>query len=216
MFCIKTFQVNPLQENCFIVNDETSECVIIDCGAYYEDEQLAIKQYIIDNKLTPVHLLCTHGHFDHIFGNTFVHNLWGLEPKIHFADASFLENFREQCNNFGIPINTDNTIIPIGKHLHDGDIISFGKHHLHITHTPGHSPGSIFLFCKEENIAFSGDTLFHMSVGRTDLPGGSWDQLMKSIESKIKCLPLNTRIYPGHGPQTTISEEFLVNPYLVK
>lgn len=213
MLNIKTFQVNPLQENCYIVSDESGECVIIDCGAYYDAEREAVANHIRQHHLSPVHLLCTHGHFDHTFGNDTIYALFGLMPEIHAADAPFIENLSDQCAAMNIGMSYDRPSPPIGHLLSDGDDIGFGSHTLRVIHTPGHSPGGVLFHCETEHVVFTGDTLFRMSVGRTDLPGGSWPQLMKSLHDKVAPLPADTIAYPGHGPATRIGDETTMNPY---
>ena len=189
MMIIKTFEVNPLQENCYVVSDETQDCVIIDCGAYYDAERQAIVNYIRDN---------------HTFG---------LKPEIHADDASMISDLTKQCEQMGLGLSFDKPSPPVGHHLEDGEDIVFGTHILKVIHTPGHSKGGVVLYCEAEKTLFTGDTLFRMSVGRTDLPGGSWGELMDSLEEKIATLPKDTTAYPGHGPKTLLSEEFSMNPY---
>jgi glyoxylase-like metal-dependent hydrolase (beta-lactamase superfamily II) len=213
MMIIKTFEVNPLQENCYVVSDETQDCVIIDCGAYYDAERQAIVNYIRDNQLNPTHLLCTHGHFDHNFGNDTIYHTFGLKPEIHADDASMISDLTKQCEQMGLGLSFDKPSPPVGHHLEDGEDIVFGTHILKVIHTPGHSKGGVVLYCEAEKTLYTGDTLFRMSVGRTDLPGGSWGELMDSLEEKIATLPKDTTAYPGHGPKTLLSEEFSMNPY---
>ena len=210
---IKTFQVNPLQENCYVVSDDTKACVIIDCGAYYDTERQAITNYIRDNELTPTHLLCTHGHFDHNVGNDTIFSEFGLKPEIHADDAALIADVAEQCEMMGMGMDYDRPSPPIGHYLEDGEIISFGNHSFKVIHTPGHSKGGVVFYYEAEKTLFTGDTLFRMSVGRTDLPGGSWAELMDSLEEKIATLPKDTIAYPGHGPKTLLAEEFSMNPY---
>jgi glyoxylase-like metal-dependent hydrolase (beta-lactamase superfamily II) len=210
---IKTFVVNQLQENCYVVSDATREAVIIDCGAYYDTERTAIVNYLRDNDLTPRHLLCTHGHFDHAFGIDTIFKEFGLHPEIHEADRHLVEDMDEQYRSMmGLPYHHDS--VPVEHCLADGDIITFGTHRLRVIHVPGHSPGGLVFWCETEKTAFTGDTVFRMSVGRTDLPGGSWQQLMQSLRHLAALLPGDTRLYPGHGPITTMDDERSYNPYL--
>ena len=210
---IKTFAVNPLQENCYVVSDDTKACIIIDCGAFYITERQAIVNHINENNLKPAHLLCTHGHFDHVFGNDTIFEAYGLKPEIHTDDASLITDVAKQCEMMGMGLDYDRTTPPIGHYLANDEEISFGSHTLKVIHTPGHSKGGVVFYCETEKILFSGDTLFRMSVGRTDLPGGSWTELMDSLDEKIATLPKDTVVYPGHGPKTLLSEEFSMNPY---
>ena len=213
MLNIKKFIVNPIQENCFVVSDETRECVIIDCGAVYADEYDAISRYINEEKLNPVHLLCTHGHIDHVMGNGFVSQTYGIKPEIHAGDEYLITNLREQARSM-VGMDYADYIPPVGKYLSETDVINFGSHTLEIIHTPGHTPGGIVFHCKEEKVAFTGDTLFNMSVGRTDFPGGSWMQLMDSLKRMKDRLAPETALYSGHGNQTTMEYEMKWNPYL--
>lgn len=201
-----------LQENCYIISDETKECVICDCGAYYPAERAAIVDYIRDNGLTPVHLLCTHGHIDHNFGNNTIFDKFGLKPEVHNEDQYLMDMLAEQAEAL-VGITLDYAMPPVGKYFGDGDEITFGSHRLKVIETPGHSKGSVFFYCPEESMALSGDTLFRNSIGRTDYLGGSMFQIIQSLRM-ICQLPDNTVVYPGHGPQTTIGTELSGNPYL--
>ena len=209
---IQRFECNMLQENCYIISDETKECVICDCGAYYPAERAAIVDYIRDNGLTPVHLLSTHGHIDHNFGNNTIFDEFGLKPEVHKEDQHLMDMLAEQAEAL-VGITLDYAMPPVGKYFGDGDEITFGSHRLKVIETPGHSKGSVFFYCPEEVIALSGDTLFRNSIGRTDYLGGSMFQIIQSLRM-ICQLPDNTVVYPGHGPQTTIGTELSSNPYL--
>ena len=212
-FNIKTFVVNPLQENCYVVSDETKEAVIIDCGAFFEEERHAIVNYIRGNELKPVHLLCTHAHFDHVFGVDTIYQAFGLKPEMHSEDKFLYDAASEQAAQM-MGIENSIQMPPTNSFLNDGDIIRFGNHQLQVLHAPGHSPGGVLFYCKEEKTLFSGDTLFRMSVGRTDLPGGSWEQLINSMANVVAKLPADTIVYTGHGPKTCIGDEMRMNPYL--
>ncbi|MDY3842241.1 MAG: MBL fold metallo-hydrolase [Prevotella sp.] len=212
MLTIQRFECNMLQENCYIISDETKECVICDCGAYYPAERAAIVDYIRDNGLTPVHLLSTHGHIDHNFGNNTIFDEFGLKPEVHKEDQHLMDMLAEQAEAL-VGITLDYAMPPVGKYFGDGDEITFGSHRLKVIETPGHSKGSVFFYCPEEAIALSGDTLFRNSIGRTDYLGGSMFQIIQSLRM-ICQLPDNTVVYPGHGPQTTIGTELSSNPYL--
>ena len=212
MLTIQRFECNMLQENCYIISDETKECVICDCGAYYPAERAAIVDYIRDNGLTPVHLLSTHGHIDHNFGNNTIFDEFGLKPEVHKEDQHLMDMLAEQAETL-VGITLDYAMPPVGKYFGDGDEITFGSHRLKVIETPGHSKGSVFFYCPEEAIALSGDTLFRNSIGRTDYLGGSMFQIIQSLRM-ITQLPDDVVILPGHGDKTTIGLELASNPYL--
>lgn len=209
---IKTIPCNMLDENCYIVSDETKECMIIDCGAFSEIEQRAISDYINTEGLKPVLYVLTHGHFDHTMGSKWVHDTYGLQPTICERDAELYKNFKEDvASMIGYQVEYDLPII--GRCLNDGDIVTFGNSTFKVINTPGHSKGSVVFYNKENNVAFTGDTLFRGSIGRTDLPGGSMFQMINSLRL-LEQLPDETTIYPGHGPETTMKLEGATNPYL--
>ena len=211
-FKVQRFECNMLQENCYVVSDETRECVIIDCGAFYPEEKKEILEYIRDNNLTPKHLLATHGHLDHNFGNQFILDEFGLKVEIHRDDEDFITHSEEQAEKF-FGLMSFGKLPEAGRLLTGSDAIHFGNHRFSIIETPGHSRGGVFYYCKEENVCFSGDSLFRGSIGRTDLNGGSMFMLIQSLRS-ISQLPDDTIVLPGHGPQTTIGTEVATNPFL--
>ena len=195
MLNIKRFICNMLQENCYVANDETRECIIVDCGAFYPEERTTIVQYI-----------------DHNFGNETLFKEFGLKPEVHHKDKPLMDNLAQQAERI-TGIKPTNEFPSVEKYLNDDDKITFGTHTFTIIATPGHSPGGVFYYCAEEHLAFSGDTLFHYSVGRTDFDGGNMFQLIQSLRV-VSQLPDNTIIFPGHGDQTTIGAEVAGNPYL--
>lgn len=212
MLEIKRFTVNPLSENTYVVSDNTKECVIIDCGAYTNTEKQAILSYIKSKKLIPKHLLQTHGHLDHCIGNYAIFEEYGILPEVHINEKMLIEKLDLQSELiFGESLQTafPDTI----KYFTDKDIISFGEHRFSIIETPGHSPGGVMFYCKEEQLAFSGDTLFKGSIGRTDFMGGSMFQIIQSLRM-ISQMEDETKIYPGHGEETTIGYECCTNMYL--
>ena len=212
MFKVQRFECNMLQENCYVVCDDTRECVIIDCGAFYPEEKKEILEYIRDNNLTPKHLLATHGHLDHNFGNQFILDEFGLKVEIHRDDEDFITHSEEQAEKF-FGLMSFGRLPEVGRLLTGSDTIHFGNHRFSIIETPGHSRGGVFYYCKEENVCFSGDSLFRGSIGRTDLNGGSMFMLIQSLRSILQ-LPDDTIVLPGHGPQTTIGTEVATNPFL--
>ena len=212
MIEIKRLVCNMVQENTYIVSDETREAVIIDCGAFYDAERRAVVNYIKDNALKPKHLLGTHGHFDHNFGNDTIYQEFGLKPEVAAEDEDMM-NLREQVKAM-MGIEYEFEVPPIGRLIASGDIISFGSHQLKALPTPGHTRGSMTFYCEAEQTAFTGDTLFQMSVGRTDFEGGSWNEMLNSLTHVLGVLPAETKVYPGHGEPTTIGYERLYNPYM--
>ena len=212
MLNIKTFSFNLLQENTYVVSDDSRECVIIDCGAYYHAERTALVDYINTNQLKPVHLLCTHGHFDHNFGINTVYDTWGLKPEISADDEWLISDLSGQFEAMaGIKLHWK---FPEPGHFFTPDeIIRIGSHEFQILRTPGHTPGGVTFYCAEEKAAFTGDTLFRMSIGRTDFERGSYDDMLNSLTKVLAQLPADTTVYPGHGPKTNIGEETKYNPY---
>lgn len=212
MLRIQTFEVNPLHENCYVINDETKECVIIDCGALTEAEQNAVIAYINDEGLKPVHNLGTHGHLDHHFGDAAILSVFNLQPEVAEGDKVLMQHPREAAlQMLGMDLNID---LPTGNlKLTENEEVKFGSHTFKIIRTPGHSPGSVSFYCAEENVLFTGDTLFKGSIGRTDFPGGSMFQIISSLR-ELAQLPDKTIVYPGHGPQTSIGFELAHNPYM--
>ena len=209
---IKRFEFNMFPVNCYVLWDDTKEAVVIDPGCFYEEEKQALKKFILTNELNVKHLLNTHLHLDHIFGNPFMLKEFGLSAEANKADEYWIDEAPKQSRMFGFQLQEEP--VPLGKYLHDGDIITFGHTKLEAIHVPGHSPGSTVYYCKEEKIAFGGDVLFRGSIGRTDLPGGNYNQLITGIREKLFRLPEDTVIYSGHGPSTTIGFEKKQNPYL--
>lgn len=213
MLNIKTFAFNLLQENTYVVSDDTLDCVIIDCGAYYDDERKALTDYISSQGLKPRHLLATHGHWDHNLGNDTVYKTYGLQVEAAKEDDFIITDIPRNFQSIiGAPLRRQYPAV--GRFFGPDETIRFGHHSLQVLKTPGHSPGSVVFYCAEEHIAFTGDTLFHMSVGRTDFEGGSYEALMNSLANVLAKLPSETVILPGHGPQSTIADELRYNPYL--
>ena len=203
-----------LQENCYIVSDETKEAVVIDCGALFQSEQRALLEYVKQEQLTLKHLIATHGHVDHHFGDALLWQEYQLKVEVPAADEPLMAKLNEQSMLFcGEALHTPMPLV--GKYLQFTDVITFGSHLLTLIPTPGHTPGSVFFYCEEENVAFSGDTLFRMSIGRTDFELGDYNAIIRSLASLKTILPPSTTIFPGHGPQTTLAEEIQCNPYLI-
>lgn len=212
MMNIRRFVCNMLQENCYVVSDDTRECVIIDCGAFYPEERTAIVDYIRTNQLTPTHLLATHGHLDHNFGNNTIFEEFGLKPEASEQDEYLMNSLVRQGEAmYGLRLEYD--FPSVENYLQANQIVTFGNHKLRVLTTPGHSRGCICFVCDAEKVVFTGDTLFRMSIGRTDFEGGSTQQIIDSLHRLAK-LPDETIVYPGHGPQSTIGDEKKYNPYM--
>jgi len=210
---IKLFTVNPLGENTYIVHDETAEAVIIDCGAFFEKEKQAIEEYLTDNHLHLVTHLLTHTHFDHCLGARFIYDHYGLEPRCSAEDQPLYEHIDEQARSMtGDILRAEKT--PVGEAITADSIITFGNHKFTVIPCPGHTPGGLCFYCAEEKVLFSGDSLFHMSIGRTDFVGGNHWQLISALKQLLKNLPDDVTIYPGHGPSTNVLFERTNNPYL--
>lgn len=204
MITIHTLTFNPFSENSYILSDETGECVIIDPGCSTSSEQQELLEYVQNKGLKPLKLLNTHCHIDHVFGNQFVADQWKLGLEIHQSDVTVLKSFAAVCQMYGFPGGSQ----PEPAHfLNDGDAISFGNSKLEVRFTPGHSPGSVSFYNADQKFVISGDVLFQGSIGRTDLPGGDFATLEKSIRTKLYTLPDDVTVFPGHGPSTTICWE---------
>lgn len=208
---VKVFQFNPIGENTYIAYDETKECVIIDAGCFYPDEKEELLNFILDNDLVVKHLLNTHLHFDHVFGNGFIYDQFKLKTQANQADEFLLETLPAQMQMFGFkPIEE---LPNIGKYLNENDVVEFGNQRFVALAVPGHSPGSLAFYSEKGKCVFVGDALFRSSIGRTDLPQGNYDQLITAIKEKLFTLPIETVVYSGHGPATTIGEEIKNNPF---
>lgn len=213
MLHIRKFTFNPFQENTFIIWGDTKECAIIDPGCYRPDEKTQLADFIATNGLTPVKLLNTHCHIDHVFGNAFVSKTYNLMPVMHIDDMPVLKSATAYGNVMGMDMEAP----PIPTtFLNVNEPITFGDITLRILFTPGHAPGHVSFYHKESNSVFSGDVLFQGSVGRFDLPGGSYEVLIESIKTQLLTLPDNTTVYCGHGPETSIGRERVSNPFVLE
>ena len=212
MLKVKVFTFSPVQENTYILYNEHNKAIIIDPGCYFTAEQETLKNFINDTQLEPVRLLNTHCHLDHVFGNKWVHETWGLELWLHAGEEPVLKLAPLSGEKWGLPFQ--NYTGPL-HFLEEGDTILLGDDELKVIPAPGHSPASICFYCEKQNLLIGGDVLFRESIGRTDLPGGDHDTLLKSIREKLFVLPNNVVVYPGHGIPTTIGYEKEHNPFLI-
>ncbi len=198
--------VGPLEVNCYIVADEkTKDAVVIDPG----DDAEEILKIIREKGLKVRYIVNTHAHFDHVGANARIKQTTGAQILLHQADAQLLRMSAEQAVMFGMKAASSP---PADRHVQDGDLIEAGEVSLKVLHTPGHSPGGICL--AEQGIVFTGDALFEGSVGRSDLFGGDMKTLISAIKNKLMSLPDETRVFPGHGPHSTIGAERKENPFL--
>lgn len=207
---LASFVFNDFQENTYVLHDETKECIIIDPGCNNDIEKIRLKEYIIARELTPVKLVNTHCHIDHILGNKFIADTYNLELIAHAGEQVVLDHAMQVAQMYGIHfVGSPN----IKETLDEGDELSFGNQKLKVLFTPGHSPASISFYHSESKTLIAGDVLFKGSIGRTDLPGGDHETLLKMIREKFFSLPDDTMVYPGHGPSTLIGEEKRNNPF---
>ena len=211
MIQVKSFTCNPYQENCYLLFDETHECVIIDPGMYTGDEQNALLKFIAENKLKPVLLLNTHCHIDHVLGNKFVYDTYGLLPRFHEGELPVLIAVVSYAPQMGIRYE----VSPLPEvYLEAAGSVEFGNSKLELIFAPGHSPAHLCFYGEDDQFLIGGDVLFYQSIGRTDLPGGNHTQLLKNIREKLFVLPDECTVYPGHGPATSIGLEKKNNPFL--
>lgn len=208
---IKSFTFNMFSENTYVLYDSSNECVIVDPGCFDPHEFEILQNFIADNNLIPVKLLYTHCHIDHVLGNYRVCNAYNMTSWCHALEVPQWLAIPTYAPMYGFP-NLDLGEPPANK-LNDGDTIKFGDSTLTCIFAPGHSPGSVCFFNKDEKQLIAGDVLFRMSIGRTDLPGGNHTQLINSIHTKLFVLPDDTIVYPGHMESTTIGFEKQHNPY---
>jgi glyoxylase-like metal-dependent hydrolase (beta-lactamase superfamily II) len=209
---IKVFTFNPFSENTYVLSDEqTREAIVFDPGCYGVNECKMLRKYITDNDLQVKRLINTHCHLDHIFGNPFVIETWGVGLECHENELPILNSAEISGLRFGTPVPTQT---PPSVFLADGDIVRLGAIDLEVILAPGHSPGSLCFYNATEKYLIAGDVLFFGSIGRTDLPLGNSAQLIHSIQTRLLPLPDDVKVYSGHGPATTIGRERYSNPFL--
>lgn len=212
MLYLKSFCFNPFQQNTYLLYDNEGTAFIIDPGNYSSSENTLLKNFIEEKQLQLTRLLLTHAHIDHILGNKFIFDNYGLLPEMHEEEVFFIERLPQTAAMYGVPC--DPSPFP-EKFIVPGDKISLGTYEFETIFTPGHSPGSISYYNKENKLLISGDVLFQNSIGRTDLPKGDHQTLINSIKEKLFCLPGDVKVFNGHGPSTTIGYEKENNPFLV-
>jgi len=211
MISVKSFALNPLQENTYLLYNEQKEALMIDPGCFFPAERVMLQEFIAAEGLKPVQLLNTHCHLDHVFGNKWAYETYKLELHIHPLEEIVLTMAPSAGQLWGLPF--DNYTGPL-HFINDGDHITLGTDTLEVILAPGHSPGSVCFYHKAGNFIIGGDVLFYEGIGRSDLPGGDPDVLLASIRERLFTLPDETVVYSGHGPATTIGHEKRHNPYV--
>ena len=212
MLKIKSFTFNPYQENTYLIFDDSKEAVVVDPGNYEAYENELISNFIDENKLQLKKIILTHCHIDHCLGNKYLNEKYGAELLIPFDERDLYKNVENIATLFGF---ANYSHLDENKYLKEKDKIEFGNIKLDVLFLPGHSPGHLAFYYKNDNVCFSGDVLFYNSIGRTDLPGGDHDTLINSIKNKLFLLNPNTIIYPGHGQKTILKNEMKDNPFLI-
>ena len=213
MLEVKKFVFSPVEENTYIVYNESLDCCIIDPGCYYGNERNELKDFIDKLSLRPKYLLNTHCHLDHVFGEKFIHETYNLVPHIHKNEKEMLELAPLAAIRWNLPFDAYKGEV---NYLTEGDAVRLGDDILKVIYAPGHSPGHICFYCEAQKFILSGDVLFRQSIGRTDLPGGDFETLITNIREKLFVLPSEVTVYAGHGPETTIGFEKKSNPFLVE
>ncbi|RFM29903.1 MBL fold metallo-hydrolase [Deminuibacter soli] len=211
MIKVEFFTFSPFQENTYVLSNEKGEAIIIDPGCYFSAEQDTIKNHVLRAGLTPVQLLLTHCHLDHVFGLRWAAEQYKLIPWLHPDEHPLLQRAPESGLKFGLGFSGYTGPV---NYLTPGETITLGTDTFTIIAAPGHSPGHVCFYCAAQHFVIGGDVLFRESIGRTDLPGGNLDQLLNNIRTQLFTLPEETVVYPGHGPSTTIGHEKKYNPYL--
>jgi len=208
---IKTLTFNAFQVNTYVLYDETRECLIIDPACYESHEKKQLADFIRKEQLTVKGILYTHAHIDHILGNNFAVEQFGPVTQMHRDSLPFMEGSREYGKVFGF--DTETPLLP-ERFLEDQETIAYGNQQIKALLTPGHAAGSLCFYNEKEGFVMVGDVLFSSSIGRTDLPTGDYALLISSITEKLLSLPDTVKVYPGHGPATTIGHERRHNPFL--
>jgi glyoxylase-like metal-dependent hydrolase (beta-lactamase superfamily II) len=212
MLNVKKFTFNPFSENTYVVTDEFKNAVIIDPGCYYKAEQNELDNYVLKNNLKLKSILHTHSHLDHMFGTAYLADKYNLDLWICKEDLVTYQSYEKVCEVYGVPITFSPN--PTPKFFDLKQLIQIDGIKFEILFVPGHSPGHVAFYNKEDNFLINGDCLFENSIGRTDLPGGNHQQLIDSIKNEIFILPDETLVYCGHGNETTIKAEKSSNPFL--
>jgi hydroxyacylglutathione hydrolase len=211
MIQVQSFVFNPYQENTYVLYDDSGACVIIDPGMYGPADESTFSAFIREKELKPELLLNTHCHVDHVLGNKFIYEQYGLLPQFHEGEVPLLVEVQHYAPQMGIRYE----VSPIPERFLPAEgTVQWGQHRLELIFAPGHSPAHLCFYHSGQRLLIGGDVLFRNSIGRTDLPGGNHQQLLDSIRQRIYTLPDETIVYPGHGPETTIGFEKRTNPFV--
>lgn len=213
MIKVGVLPFNPFQENTIILSDESGECVIVDAGNYNPQEDAALSKYITDNELKPVMAVNTHGHVDHMLGVNYVKETYGIPFAIHGKDKFLIDSAPTHGAIYGFKVDKVPTV---DIDLEGQKELKFGNTVFQIIETPGHTPGHVAFYNSDNKLLLTGDTLFRESIGRTDLPGGDYSWIMRSILDKLIPLGDDVHFYPGHGMESTIGHESLYNPFVTE
>jgi hydroxyacylglutathione hydrolase len=211
MITIQKFVFNTFMVNTYLLYDETNEAVIIDAGCSEQSENEELSDFLVRHKLKLIRNINTHCHVDHVLGHAFIASKYDLLPEYHKAGEPFFLHLREIAATYGYTVDW---IPSVKGYLDEGDLIKFGNSELKVLYTPGHADGSVCFYQPVQGFVITGDVLFRESIGRTDLPTGNYDVLMKSIKEELFTLPDDVVVYPGHGPETTIGYEKANNPFI--
>jgi glyoxylase-like metal-dependent hydrolase (beta-lactamase superfamily II) len=211
MLNVVFFTFNPFEENTYIISNELKQCWIVDPGMYYPEEVKMFTNYIQEKQLQPQGIINTHAHLDHIFGVQALMDKYSIPFAMHQSETPVLERASDSAAMFGVDLSVPPTP---DFYIKETEPLKLGDDTLEVRFTPGHSPGSISFYYAPGNWVISGDVLFAGGIGRTDLPGGNFDTLIKSIKTQLFTLPGNTQVLSGHGVATHIDEEKKYNPYL--
>ena len=211
MLHLNVFLFSPIRENTYLLHNDAGNCAVIDPGCYFPEEREALSAFISGKGLKPVMLLNTHCHLDHVFGNKYIAETYGLTLQIHPLEKKMLELAPTSGLMWNLPFDNyqgETEFLEPGKSIHIGNDL------LEVVFIPGHSPGSVGFYSRSQGFIISGDVLFKESVGRTDLPGGDFRVLADSIRQVMYTLPDDTVVHSGHGPSTTIGWEKSHNPHV--
>lgn len=209
----KAFTFNPVGENTYLIwDEETKEAAIIDAGMSNNRENAAVSDFITKENLQLKYALQTHMHFDHIWGLSYIKDTYNLRPLCHVDDERTYSQVPEMTSMFRLSMNWN--LPTIERYIDEGETFQLGNTTIKVLHTPGHTPGGLSYYIESAHTIFTGDTLFRGSIGRTDMPGGNWEDEINSIKNKILALPTDTIIYSGHGPESNVGWELKNNPFL--